>query len=80
MNSRYHHYRLEVLDNVNPDLSDSEFIVQTPTPRGDVGDGEDFEEPDENDEEDPGGDIDEELAADLDLVLGADDVDEEVKK
>ena len=71
----YYYYRLEVLDNVNPNLSDSEFIVQTPTPRGDVGDGEDFEEPEENDEEAPGGNIDEELAAELNLALGADDVD-----
>ena len=71
LNSVYYYYRLEVLDNVNPDLSDSEFIIQAPTPGGDIWDGEDFEEPDENDEEDPGGDIDEELAADLDLALGA---------
>lgn len=79
-------YRSEVLDNVNPDLSDSEFIEQeapapaisgdAPTPGGDIGDGED-EEPDENDEEDPDGDIDEELAAELDLALGDDDVDED---
>jgi transcription initiation factor TFIID subunit 7 len=76
LSSLYYYYRLEVLDNVNPDLSDSEFIVQTPTPRGDLGDGENFEEPDENDEEDMGGNIDKELAAELNLALGADDVDE----
>jgi len=81
-------HRSEVLDNVNPDLSDSEFIEQeapTPavsdiadalTPGGDIGDGEDFEELEENDEE-PDGDIDEELAAELDLALGDDDVDED---
>ena len=43
------------------------------TPGGDIGDGEDFEEPEENDEEDPDGNIDEELAAELDLALGRDD-------
>ncbi|KAF8798161.1 hypothetical protein BYT27DRAFT_7228749 [Phlegmacium glaucopus] len=80
--------KYEVLDNVNPDLSDSEFIEQeaptpavsdmadAPTPGGDAGDGEDFEEPEENDEE-LDGDIDEELAAELDLALGDDDVDED---
>ena len=88
LNSLYY-YPSEVLDNVNPDLSDSEFIEQeaptpaifdmadAPTPGGDIGDGEDFEEPEENDEEDPDGDIDEELAAELDLALGDDDVDED---
>lgn len=81
--------KYEVLDNVNPDMSDSEFIEQeaptpavsdmadAPTPGGDVGDGEEFEEPEENDEEEPDGDIDEELAAELDLALGDDDVDED---
>jgi hypothetical protein len=50
---------LEVLDNVNPDFSDSEFIKQeAPTPGGDIRDCEDFGEPDENDE-DPDVDIDE---------------------
>ena len=88
MDSLYY-YPSEVLDNVNPDLSDSEFIEQeaptpaifdmadAPTPGGDIGDGEDFEEPEENDEEDQDGDIDEELAAELDLALGDDDVDED---
>ena len=84
-NSQYY-YRSEVLDNVNPDLSDSEFIEQeAPTPAisdmadaptpGDIGDGED-EEPDENDE-DQDGDIDEELAAELDLALGDDDAEDD---
>lgn len=84
-NSLYY-CRSEVLDNVNPDLSDSEFIEQeAPTPAisdmadaptpGDIGDGED-EDPEENDE-DPDGDIDEELAAELDLALGDDDVDDD---
>ena len=76
-NSLYY-CRSEVLDNVNPDLSDSEFIEQeaptpaisdmadAPTPGGDMGDGEDFEEPEENDDDGSDGDIDEELAAELD--------------
>ena len=91
LNSQYslrYRYHSEVLDNVNPDLSDSEFIEQeaptpavsdiadAPTPGGDIGDGEDFEEPEDNDEE-PDGDIDEELAAELDLALGDDEVDDE---
>lgn len=74
---------------MNPDLSDSEFIEQeaptpavsdmadAPTPGGDIGDGEDFDEPEENDEEDVDGDIDEELAAELDLALGDDDVEDD---
>jgi transcription initiation factor TFIID subunit 7 len=80
----------EILDNVNPDLSDSEFIERdgpfdapTPavsdlgdaqTPGNDLGDMED--EGDEEDEEGMEGDIDEELAAELDLALG-DEEDEE---
>ena len=80
-NSQCYHCRSEVLDNVNPDLSDSEFIEQeaptlavsdmadAPTPGGDIGDGEDSEEP-ENEEADLDEDIDEELAAELDLALG----------
>ncbi|KAK2466795.1 hypothetical protein APHAL10511_001053 [Amanita phalloides] len=85
--------KFEVLDNVNPDLSDSEFLEKedglTPalsdagdaaTPGFDGGEGED----DEQDEEEEGeGDIDEELAAELDQALvdedemGADEEDEE---
>jgi len=74
----------EVLENVNPDLSDSEFIEQdqpldAPTPAvsegdgqtpGDLGEG-DEEDDDENDEVE--GDIDEELAAELDLALENED-------
>ena len=72
----------EILENVNPDLSDSEFIERdaldaptpamgsdvgdAPTPGGDVGDGDD----DEGDDDEGEGDIDEELAAELDLALG----------
>lgn len=71
----------EVLENVNPDLSDSKFIEReepldapTPaisdlgdaaTPREDLGEGDEEEE-----EEEVEGDIDEELAAELDLALG----------
>ncbi len=77
-------FSLEVLENVNPDLSDSEFIEReeaidaaTPaisdlgdaaTPGGDMGEYEG--EGDEEEEEEPDGDIDEELAAELDLALG----------
>ncbi|KAK0499749.1 TAFII55 protein conserved region-domain-containing protein [Armillaria luteobubalina] len=75
--------KYEVLENVNPDLSDSEFIEReaidaaTPaisdlgdaaTPGGDMGEYEG--EGDEEEEEEPDGDIDEELAAELDLALG----------
>jgi transcription initiation factor TFIID subunit 7 len=69
------------LENVNPDLSDSEFLereepVDAPTPAiSDGGDAmaggdahEDDEDSDESDE--PDGEIDEELAAELDLALG----------
>lgn len=88
----------DVLDNVNPDLSDSEFLEReepleapTPGPQGsEAGDvatpgpdaaDEDAEE-DEGEEAEPEGDIDEELAAELDLALGdeeggEDDEDEE---
>ncbi|KAF8163461.1 TAFII55 protein conserved region-domain-containing protein [Crassisporium funariophilum] len=74
--------KYDVLENVNPDLSDSEFLeheAQTPavsdigdaqTPGGDIGDGEEEEEVEENEEEEMEGDIDEELAAELDLALG----------
>lgn len=72
----------EVLENVNPDLSDSELIEQdlpldAPTPAisdlgdgqmpGDLGEGDEEEEEVENEEVE--GDIDEELAAELDLAL-----------
>jgi len=72
----------DILENVNPDLSDSELIEQdapldAPTPAvsdlgdaqtpGDLGDGEEGEGSIENEEEE--GDIDEELAAELDLAL-----------
>ncbi|KAL4077122.1 TAFII55 protein conserved region-domain-containing protein [Scleroderma yunnanense] len=81
--------KYDVLDNVNPDLSDSEFIERegtldaltsgvlgseasdAPTPGADVGDGEGDEG--EADEVEPEGDIDEELAAELDLALGDED-------
>lgn len=77
---------VDVLENVNPDLSDSEFIEReepleapTPGPQGsEAGDvatpgpdaaDEDAEEA-EGEEAEPEGDIDEELAAELDLALG----------
>lgn len=79
----------DILENVNPDLSDSEFLERdepldaptpfigsdagdAPTPGGDLGDpdGEDGEEQSGSEAE---GDIDEELAAELDLALGDDD-------
>ncbi|KAF9052906.1 TAFII55 protein conserved region-domain-containing protein [Panaeolus papilionaceus] len=77
----------DILENVNPDLSDSEFIDQevpldAPTPAvsdlgdvqtpGDIGEGEEEDEPEENEEEIEG-DIDEELAAELDLALENDE-------
>ena len=82
---------VDILDNVNPDLSDSEFIehdepLDAPTPfiGSDVGDaptpgdlrGEDAEE-DEHTNSEGDGDIDEELAAELDLALGDDEEEEE---
>ncbi|TFK30133.1 hypothetical protein FA15DRAFT_199811 [Coprinopsis marcescibilis] len=85
--------KYEVLENVNPDLSDSEFMEQevpidAPTPAvSDLGEaatpgpdmGDDDGEPDEAEEEaeEPDGDIDEELAAELDQALGDEDVDED---
>ncbi|KAL1741321.1 TAFII55 protein conserved region-domain-containing protein [Schizophyllum fasciatum] len=79
--------KYEVLENVNPDLSDSEFIEQdepldaptpaisdfdAPTPGAEA--MEDAEEQQEEEEaEDTGEGIDEELAAELDLALGDDD-------
>ncbi|KAJ7444902.1 TAFII55 protein conserved region-domain-containing protein [Mycena latifolia] len=73
--------KYDILENVNPDLSDSEFIerdepIDAPTPAiSDSGDaftaGDAPEEDEEDDESDePDGDIDEELAAELDLALG----------
>jgi transcription initiation factor TFIID subunit 7 len=79
------------LENVNPDLSDSEFIelddaleAQTPgahsepgdagTPRGGA-DGDDSDEDGEDGEAE--GDIDEELAAELDRELEGEDEDED---
>ncbi|KAF8557307.1 hypothetical protein OG21DRAFT_1407285 [Imleria badia] len=76
--------KYEVLENVNPDLSDSEFLereepLEAPTPghqgseAGDIAtpgaDAAD-EDADEGDGAEPEGDIDEELAAELDLALG----------
>jgi transcription initiation factor TFIID subunit 7 len=72
----------EILENVNPDLSDSEFIerdepVDAPTAGflgSDAGDaptpGADLGEGDDEGDESEGDDIDEELAAELDLALG----------
>ncbi|KAF7338130.1 Transcription initiation factor TFIID subunit 7 [Mycena venus] len=72
--------KYDILENVNPDLSDSEFIereepIDAPTPAisdgGDAvagGDAQEDNESEESDEHD--GEIDEELAAELDLALG----------
>jgi transcription initiation factor TFIID subunit 7 len=78
-----------VLENVNPDLSDSEFLERedegldapTPGPMGsEAGDAptpaDEVGEEDEEDEEEDG-DVDEELAAELELALGDDEGDEE---
>nr|GAT53342.1 transcription initiation factor TFIID 55 kDa subunit [Mycena chlorophos] len=68
--------KYDVLENVNPDLSDSEFIerddpIDAPTPAvsdpGGMGEPPDDENDSDSDQE---GDIDEELAAELDLALG----------
>ncbi|KAJ7724459.1 TAFII55 protein conserved region-domain-containing protein [Mycena maculata] len=80
--------KYDILENVNPDLSDSEFIerdepIDAPTPAisdsGDAftGGGDAPEEGEEDDDEsdEPDGDIDEELAAELDLALGDEDGD-----
>ena len=84
-------YLPEILDNVNPDLSDSEFIerdepLDAPTPAiSDLGEAQtpgddlgDMEDEGDGDEEDEGadGDIDEELAAELDLALGDEEDDD----
>ncbi|KAF8969845.1 TAFII55 protein conserved region-domain-containing protein [Flammula alnicola] len=76
--------KYDILENVNPDLSDSELIEQdapldAPTPAvsdlgdaytpGDIGEGDEDDESVENEEEEGEGDIDEELAAELDLAL-----------
>ncbi|KAK7020445.1 transcription initiation factor TFIID subunit 7 [Favolaschia claudopus] len=77
--------KYDILENVNPDLSDSEFIereepIDAPTPAisdgGEVAGG-DAPEGDEDSEEsdEPDGEIDEELAAELDLALGDGDDD-----
>lgn len=79
----------EVLENVNPDLSDSEFIEReealeapTPGPQGsEAGDlvtagldaADEDAEEGEGEEAEAEGDIDEDLAAELDLALGDDD-------
>ncbi|KDR73499.1 hypothetical protein GALMADRAFT_251208 [Galerina marginata CBS 339.88] len=80
--------KYDVLENVNPDLSDSELIEQdmpldAPTPAisdlgdaqtpGDLGEGDEDEESVENEGEEADGDIDEELAAELDLALENED-------
>ncbi|KAG6833693.1 hypothetical protein H0H87_002890 [Tephrocybe sp. NHM501043] len=85
--------KYEILENVNPDLSDSEFIereepIDAPTPAisdtgepqtpgYDMGDEGDEREEDAGDEEGAEGDIDEELAAELDLAMADDEEDEE---
>ncbi|KAG6918118.1 hypothetical protein DXG01_016306 [Tephrocybe rancida] len=81
--------KYEILENVNPDLSDSEFIereepVDAPTPAvSDTGEPQTpgYDMGDEGDaREDVGdegeGDIDEELAAELDLAMADEDDDE----
>ncbi|KAF7294770.1 Transcription initiation factor TFIID 55 kDa subunit [Mycena indigotica] len=67
--------KYDVLENVNPDLSDSEFIeredpIDAPTPAisDSGGMGEAAEDDSSGSEQE--GDIDEELAAELDLALG----------
>ncbi|KAI0038437.1 hypothetical protein FA95DRAFT_1585479 [Auriscalpium vulgare] len=79
--------KYEVLDNVNPDLSDSEFIerdepAQTPGETGDMatpagGGADDDGGSDDGDEPDVEGDIDEDLAAELDQALGDSDDEED---
>jgi transcription initiation factor TFIID subunit 7 len=80
-----------VLDNVNPDLSDSEFIEQDnglgrhtpgghsePGDAGTPGGGADGDESDEDGEDgEADGDIDEELAAELDRELEGEDEDDD---
>ncbi|TFY82368.1 hypothetical protein EWM64_g1643 [Hericium alpestre] len=74
--------KYDVLDNVNPDLSDSEFIereetLEAATPGGfasELGDAltraEEMEAEGSEEEREAEGEIDEELAAELDLALG----------
>lgn len=87
--------KYDVLENVNPDLSDSEFIdvevpdmdaptpgFDAPTPAADADGGDEDEDGGpvgaREEDEEPEGDIDEELAAELDLALGDDgDVEDE---
>ncbi|KAH9035500.1 TAFII55 protein conserved region-domain-containing protein [Lactarius pseudohatsudake] len=80
--------KYEVLDNVNPDLSDSEFIEpdyplepQTPGAHSEHGDGGTpgggGDGDDSSDGEGADGDIDEELAAELDRELEGDEEDED---
>ncbi|KAK1232051.1 hypothetical protein PQX77_004810 [Marasmius sp. AFHP31] len=81
--------KYEVLENVNPDLSDSEFIereepIDAPTPAisdlGDAatpGDMNGHDEDAEDDDGEPEGDIDEELAAELAEALHDEEGDEE---
>lgn len=80
-----------VLENVNPDLSDSEFVDREVTMEaatsgffgsemGDMATPGETQEDDDGDEDDGDadegeGDIDEELAAELDLALGDDEGD-----
>jgi transcription initiation factor TFIID subunit 7 len=81
----------DILDNVNPDLSDSEFLERedepidaaTPAP-SDMGEAptpryEDGDEDEEEEEEDPeeDNDIDEELAAELEGALGDEEEDDD---
>lgn len=74
----------DILENVNPDLSDSELVDRDPTanpitpgPTSEAGDlatpadlGEDEGANEDKSDEEPDGEIDEELAAELDMVLG----------
>ncbi|KAH9981002.1 TAFII55 protein conserved region-domain-containing protein [Lactifluus volemus] len=81
--------KYEVLENVNPDLSDSEFIElddtlepQTPGAQSEPGDtgtpgGGADDDSSEDGEEEAEGDIDEELAAELDRELEGEDEDED---
>lgn len=79
---------IDILENVNPDLSDSELIeheapLDAPTPAisdlgdgqipGDLEEGDEGEESEEHEDEEGEGDIDEELAAELDLALENED-------
>ncbi|KAF8201553.1 TAFII55 protein conserved region-domain-containing protein [Pholiota molesta] len=80
--------KYDILENVNPDLSDSELIeheapLDAPTPAisdlgdgqtpGDLEEGDEGEESEEHEDEEGEGDIDEELAAELDLALENED-------